>query len=193
MAFRLHRKINISELTVDNKNWLIDEIKAGRTTSQYVLEHSNINKKTLMGWLKKGEVKEAGRPAFITPEACRIVMDKMASSTTAIRSDAFRDIVNEAVKIAAGGNLVNPIDGPSKSTLKRFMNDKEIVPAKAEVTTTARIKATSEIRNQVSWAAVFEYISKKKKVINSKYHANYISELFIHIYTSGETLGPREL
>ena len=174
MAFRLHRNIAINRLTLDNKHWLIGEIKEGRYTVDHVVERSNLKRKTLTSWLKRGKVKQAGRPFFISPEASRLVMNKITSSSNAVRKDAFLDIVNEAVQSVSGDHLTTSIDGPSNSTLKRFMKSNEILPVKAEITTTARIRATSEIRNQVSWAAVFQYILEKKKVHKTARKATFV-------------------
>ena len=97
------RKLNISDIRLDQKRWIAHEINEGKLTPQEVENRTGLMRRTVAKWAKKallpGGLKgECGRPALITaPTVKRSILENLESRTDDIRSRDFDILVNRVV------------------------------------------------------------------------------------------------
>ena len=164
--YRLRVISDANGLEPDYKEWLCNMIKDGNFSKDHVLQKTKLSSKTLNKWMRGEGLKKRGRQSISSPEIDKLIKETIDSEIVCPRPDDLVDIVTNAINKAAGDGAIMSEVGPSATTLRRIKQRLGIETMTAEIQTKARIKATAEIRNQVSWAAVLKYVVENKKVSN---------------------------
>ncbi len=157
-------------LTGDQRKWFVQEINDYGKSPVSLANRFHLLPNTVGKWankVKQGKTlgEGSGRPTTYTPQALKMMKEKMSKSKFAFRPHQVQDMLVEAARNSAEERGVNVAQsGGSKSTMFRASRTMGLVSGTAEATTDARIVACSELRNQVSHAAANNLMVERANV-----------------------------
>jgi hypothetical protein len=143
------------------KIWLANQINVHHVKSKYLSIKYHLNTKTLNRYarnLKKGVIPQdnSGRPPVFSPEAIKVISDKLTNSKYEMRTSNYQNFLNEQAKNTSSSRnkSISQVAPVSKRTIGRLEKKINILTSNGEITTDSRAVAISDIRNAVSFAAM---------------------------------------
>ena len=163
-AWRLKKsKIEISELTSYDKEFIADLVITSEATTGEINKRTQISARTLRDWVskrrnnkKQRDFGDVGRAPLLSPEGLKAMQDMVAESDNySVTVSKFNaKLIDIAEKEKSNRlNEACKLNLPSKRTLKRYDRKLNLTNKNGEETTDARAKATADIRNTASFIA----------------------------------------
>jgi ribosomal protein S15P/S13E len=158
------KKVDLSKKTccVKFRTWCVQQVGLGKKTPGQLAKFYNLPRTTIAGWVDRSKGGSAmhekrGRPKKISDAALEKVTKFLDEATYDLRTQEFHTLLQEAAVKSAEERGMGTLDvSVSKNTIRRVSKAIGVETGKAEATTTARIRACGEVRNQVSLAAMME-------------------------------------
>ena len=156
------RSPNLSEavLTIDQKTWIANEVISGSKTVAQLEKKYQLSANGIRRWIRhirNGDaLQNGGRPASISPKFFPAIKNVLNSGQLNVTTEVFTLEVNKyAIETAQGLHNISAsqVKLPSIKTIQRLEKTIGIRTGNAELTTNARDKACSDVRNAVSMCA----------------------------------------